>query len=147
MDPVTGLGIASASISIIAKIIPTILSVKETWDGIKQVDETNGGFIEELVAFEFSLTVIDTELRREDSAIEQSEWWDSSRMTDLLHNAVKTMSRLDVIFKDMSRNRKVLQSARSYYRGKMYESEIGHLTNRLRTYTSCLKLPTTIVAM
>ena len=147
MDPVTIIGITGGATGIIAKLIPAILLIKETWDGIKQVDEMNVGFIEELQAFEFSLTIINNELSKENSVVEESEWWNSSRMTELLSNAVKTMSRLDVIFKDMSRNRRVLEAARKYYRGKMYETEIGHLTNRLRTYTSCLKLPTTIVAM
>jgi hypothetical protein len=147
MDPLTGLGIASAATSIIAKIIPTIFSVKEAWEGIKQVDETNAGFIEELTAFEFALNVINNGLRKGGPAVEQEEWWSTGRMTDLLHNAVKTMSRLDFIFKDMSRERRVLASMRSYYRGHMYEKEIGHLTNRLRTYTSCLKLPTMISVM
>lgn len=147
MDPVSALGLASAATGIIAKLIPTILHLIETWEGIKQVDDTNIGFVEELQALEFSLTVIDNELRKDNSVVEQSDWWNSSRMTDLLSNAVKTMSRLDVIFTDMSKQRRVLQSMRSYYRGRMYQEEIGTLMNRLRTYTSCLKLPTTIAAL
>ena len=147
MDAITIFGITGSATGIIAKLIPAILLVKETWDGIKQVDETNTGFIEELEAFELSLTVINNELRKEISIVEESEWWNSSRITDLLSNAVKTMSRLDAIFKDMSRNRRVLEAMRKYCRGEMYETEIGHLTNRLRTYTSFLKLPTMIVAL
>jgi hypothetical protein len=147
MDPVSALGIASSAISIISKILPTVLSVKEGWDGIKNVDESNAGLVEELDAFQFSLTVIDTELRKENSTIESSDWWNSSRITDLLTNSVKTVSRLGSIFKDVCRKRRMLQSVRSYYRSSMYEKEIGHLTRRLRTYTTCLHLPTTIVVM
>ena len=147
MDPITGLSIGGAAISLIAKLIPSIVHVKETWDGIKQIDETNTGFIEELGAFEFSLQVISKELQKKDSMALQNSWLHNSRMTDLLHNAVKTVSRLDFIFQELSRERKVLNAARSYYRGKMYEAEVGHLTNRLRTYTSCLQLPVTVIAL
>src|SRR4051812_14008052 len=64
MEPASALGIASAVVSIVAKIVPTLISLKEQWDGIRKIDETNMGFLEELDAFQFSLMLIDTEFRR-----------------------------------------------------------------------------------
>lgn len=147
MEPASCIGIASAALSVIAKLGPTIISIKESWDGVKNIEEFNNGFVEELDAFQFSLAVVDVELRKDSSPIIGSDWWNGSRITDLLTNSVKTVTRLDLVFKDVARKRRMLQSVRSYVRSCMYKEEVGHLMTRLRTYTTCLNLPAVILAV
>jgi hypothetical protein len=147
MEPAAVFGTATAAITLIAKMVPTLLSLKEQWDGIKHIDETNTGFLEELDAFQFSLAMIDVELRKPTLPPETRAWWDPDRITGLLTNATKTVTRLDAVFGNVSRKRNRFQSIRSYYRASMYEREIGHLMLRVRTYTTCLSLPATLVAM
>jgi hypothetical protein len=147
MDPVTALGAASAALSIVSTLVPTLLSLKNHWSGIRNIDETNTSFLDELDSFQFSLVLIDTELRQGTAIREISGWWDADRLTNLLTNATKTMSRLDAIFRDITKRRMSLPKLRSYYRASMYDKEIGHLMVRVKTYTSCLSVPAMLIAL
>ena len=147
MDPVSALGIAKAVLPIVSAMVPTLIALKEHWTGIRKIDETNSDFLEELDAFQFSLALIDTEVRKSATNRELPGWWDVSRLTGLLTNATKTLSRLDAIFRDITRRRETLQKLRSYYRATMYDKEIGHLLLRIKTYTSCLSIPAMLMAV
>ncbi len=147
MDPVSALGAASAAVSIVSNMVPALISLKEHWTGISNIDETNQSFLEELDAFQFSLVLIDTEVRRGTDIREVPGWWDDDRLTSLLTNATKTLSRLNAIFGDITRRRLSLPKLRSYYRASMYDKEIGHLRLRIRTYTSCLSVPAMLIAL
>jgi hypothetical protein len=147
MDPFTILGAASASLSIISNLVPALLKLKEHWTGIGKIDETNTGFIEELDAFESSLVIFETELRKYSSSTRLDGWWDIDRMNRLLANASKTVSRLESMFLDVGRKRKFMQNMRAYYRASMYDKEVGHLLLRIKTYTMSLSMPIMLRAM
>jgi hypothetical protein len=146
MDPASALGIASAVVSIVSKMVLTLISLKQHWSGIRNIDETNSSILEKLDAFQFSLVLIDTKVRRGTTIREIPGWWDASRLTRLLTNATKTVSRLDTIFQDITRRTESLHKLRSYYRATMYDKEIGHLMLRIKTYTSCLSIPAMLMA-
>ncbi|KAF2425513.1 hypothetical protein EJ08DRAFT_700319 [Tothia fuscella] len=147
MDPASAAGIASGSIAITKILGETVLSVKTMVQGIKDIDESTQGLSEELGAFEFSLTILNYELRKGSMMPEIQEWWQPARLDVLLNNPMKTFSRLEGIFSEIHRRRKLLQNVREYYRMSRYDEEMRHLRLRISTYMTALNVPVVLLAI
>jgi hypothetical protein len=147
MDPASAIGIAATSVTLVRTLGQGILTVKSILEGIKNIDDSTKGFGEELSAFEFSLTILDYELRKGRLIPEIQGWWDPMRLDTLLKNATKTFSRLEALFSEISRRRSLLQNVREYYRTTKCGEEIQHLRLRVNTYTTALNIPVLLLAM
>jgi hypothetical protein len=147
MDPASAIGIAASSITLVRLLAQGLLSVKSVLEGIRDIDDSTRGFGEELNAFEFTLTILDYELRKGTMIPEIQGWWQPARLDSLLKNATKTFSRLDAIFREINRRRTLLQNVREYYRSTRCDEEIRHLRLRISTYTTALNVPVFLLAM
>jgi hypothetical protein len=124
-----------------------VLAVKITIQGIRNVEEITQGLGEEIGAFAFALTVLESELRKGALLHQSHDWWDETKINELLHNATKTFSRLQAIFCDINRRRTALQNVREFYRSTQRDDEIKHLRLRITTYTTALNVPMILLAM
>jgi hypothetical protein len=147
MEPASVAGITASTVTLVRLLAHGVLSVKNMLYGIKNIDEITRGFGWELDAFQFSLTILNYELRKGTLIPEIQGWWDPLRLDELLNNATKTFSRLEAIFSDIYRRRIMFQSLQEYYRTTRYDQEINHLRLRINIYTSSLNIPVVLLAM
>jgi hypothetical protein len=147
MEPVAAFSVVAGSITLVRLLGQNVLSVKTILRDIKNIVDSTQGFGEELGAFEFALTMLDSELRKGTMNSEIQEWWNPTRLDDLLSNATKTFSRLAAIFNEINRQRGLMHNIRQYYRTSRSDDEIRHLRLRIITYTGALNIPVILSAM
>ena len=148
MDPISVLGGVVTTLQLLGNLSSTLRLVSQLHQGIRDIDENTRHFRQDLDALQFSLTVIDRELRRSDhaDAVFEDDWWASGQLDRILHNATATFGRLETIFSDLSRQTPVLPRLRAYYRSRRYDEQISHLRLRVMAYISTLTLPVIVVS-
>ncbi|KAI1388801.1 uncharacterized protein F4822DRAFT_258510 [Hypoxylon trugodes] len=141
MDPASAIGIAASSLSLLAALGRSVISVKNMIDGIRNVNEASGHLAAELDTFQFSLSIFEHQVRTGAIRNHVAGWWDSQSLEALLTNATQTFSRLDFIYRAIRRDRSFLDRTREYLRTTMYDQEINHLKLRINTYISAFNIP------
>jgi len=141
MDPVSIVGIAASTTSLLKNLLEASLGLPSALRGIKTIDETTEEVANEVEVFRSILLLFENELLTNELVPAVRRWWDPSRLEELLSNVVKTFSRLEAIVKDVGKQRSVLLSLRQYWRSKSYGREIGHLRLRIGTYITALQIP------
>jgi hypothetical protein len=141
MDPVSIVGITASAASLFKLLLEGSLSLQSAIRGIKTIDETTEELTGELEAFRSILLVFETELQTSELVPSVHRWWDPLRLEELLSNVLKTFSRLDIIIRDVGKQRSVLANLRKYWRSKSYDKETSHLRLRIGTYITALQIP------
>src|ERR1700743_2915044 len=118
MDPASIVGIITGSATLLKTLLDTSLGLQSTLREIKAIDGATEELVEELELFRSILLLFETELRTGELVPDVRRWWDPSRLEELLSNAVKTLSRLEAIVKDVGKERSVLSTLRQYWRSK-----------------------------
>jgi hypothetical protein len=141
MDPVSIVGVAASTTSLIKTLLEVSLVLPSTLREIKTIDETAEEIAKEVEDFRSILLLFETERQTSELVPDVRRWWDLSKLEELLSNAVKTFSRLEDIVKDVRKQRSVASSLRQYWQSKSYDREIGHLRLRIGTYRTALQIP------
>ena len=141
MDPVSVFGIVTGSVTLLKTLLEASPGLQSTLREIKTIDGATEELAEELETFRSILLLFETELRTSELVPDVGRWWDPSRLEELLSSAVKTLSRLDTIVKDVGKQRSVLSTLRQYWRSKSYDKEVRHLRLRFGTYITALQIP------
>ena len=140
--------IAVGTIGLLRTVGQAVLSVKAMYHGIRDVRESTRGLGEDLEAFNFSLTtILNMEIRNGSMVRDIQGWWGIPQLDALLTNARMTFLRLETIFGEIRKERKILQRPREYIRTNRYDQEISHLRLRINTYISTVNLPVVLLAM
>ena len=149
MDPLTLTVTALSCVKLVHDLGQGIVALRATIQGIKGIDDLIAGFTGELDALQLSLTILDYEIHASKGALPAAvaKWWRDASLENILENALQTFDRLNLIFADISRDRRLWGSSRQYISSKVYDDEMRHLRHRLGTYVSCLNLPVILLAM
>jgi hypothetical protein len=141
MDPPSNIGITSATITFIRGLLQTSLSLQSVLRDIKHIDDTVEGILSEIEAFRSILLLFEIELRSSELMPNVHEWWDADRLEQLFASISTTFSRLEMIGKDVGKQRVLLVAPRQYWKSKSYDREITHLRLRIGTYITSLQIP------
>lgn len=149
MDPLTLTVTALSCVKLVHDLGQGIVTLRAAIQAIKGIDDLILGFTGELDALQLSLAILDSEIHASKGALPAavSKWWRDASLESILENAVQTFDRLNAIFSDISRDRRLWASSRKHISSKVYDDEIRHLRHRLGTYVSCLNLPVILLAM
>ncbi|KAK3372672.1 hypothetical protein B0H63DRAFT_527499 [Podospora didyma] len=143
--------VATAAVGVVKLIQDVgsgVVSLRSTVHGIQGIDAVVAGFQGELDALQYALTVLSTEVESSKGTLPATvaKWWRTASLENILESAVKTLDRLQVVFGEIRKDRRMLGKARRYYASRQYEEEIRHLRNCIGTYISCLNLPVILIA-
>lgn len=141
MDPASIVGITAGSLSLLKLLLEGSMGLQTALREIKNIDDNTENLAAEIAAFDSILQIFNVEIRDGQFLRYVNRWWDADRLEGLLSNAVRTYSHLDVIIKDVVKQRSVLVAVRQYWTSKKYDKEIGHLRLRINTYIKALQIP------
>ncbi len=145
MDPLSVVGAVAATLQLLHGLVCTVHRVSRLCRELQDVDGSTRNLRQDLDAMQFALAVTDQALRNGDSG--GNEGWRNSECLDgILENASQTLSRIESIFQDLSKERKILPRLREFYRSKGYGQEISHHRLRVTTYISMLTVPVIITS-
>jgi hypothetical protein len=140
--------IALGTIALPQTVGQAVLSVRTMYRGIRDVHKSTRGLGEDLEAFNFSLTtILNMEIRNGYVTRDIRGSWSVPQLDGLLINARTTFLRLETIFGEIKKERKILRRLREYIRTNRYDQEISHLRLRINTCISVFNVPVVLLAM
>ena len=131
MDPGIIIGVTASSATLLKLLSEGVSTVKAMIQGIRRVDETTQYLASELDAFQSSLGILEQELRRSSTNQAMQRFWNPTKLDGLLVNAAKTVSRLEEIYGEISRQRSGLRKVREYLCASRRQQEPQHLRARI----------------
>lgn len=146
MDPLSVIGGVAATLQLLDGLVRTVHRVNRLYRALREIDDSVRDLRQDLDAIQFALAVIDQSFRKGTSVFGTDAAVNVRQLDGVLMNAAQTFSRLEVIFLDLGKCRRILPQMRALYRSKQYGPQVAHLRLRITTYISALTLPVVILS-
>jgi hypothetical protein len=146
MDPLSIIGGVAATLQLLDGLVRTVHRINRLYTALREVDESVHDLRQDLDTMQFALVVIDQYFQEKTALFGTDAAVDVGQLDGVLTNAVQTFSRLEVIFLDLNKCRRILSQMRAVYKAKQYGPQVAHLRLRITTYISALTLPVILMS-